>query len=144
MADLSITVRSVTGTLQVARVRDHVVICDLPEGSGTDLGPTPSEIFLTAMADCVAMVTCGFCRARGISPEGLEVTVEADRAKDEKGVGYWGNIRLKIKLPAGFPEDRAKALLRYLHGGCPVTATIGRSSVDYEVMTPAEALCQNG
>ena len=144
MADLSVTVRNVTGTLQVARIRDHVVLCDLPGDHGTDLAPTPSELFLMAMADCVAMVACGYCRVRGIPHEGLTVTVEADRAKDEKGVGYWGNIRLRVELPQDLPPERVKALLRYLKSGCPVTATISRSSVEYDVATPAETMCQNG
>ncbi len=144
MADISITVRNVTGTLQAARIRDHVLLCDLPEGSGTDLAPTPSEIFLAAMADCVAMVVSGYCRARGIPHEGLTVTIEADRLRDDKGVGYWGNLRIRVKLPEGVSEDRVNAVLRVIKSGCPVTATISRATVDYEVTTAAEAICQNG
>jgi len=144
MADLSVTVKNVAGTVQAARIRDHVVICDLPEPNGTDLGPTPSEAFLASLAQCVAMVVSGYCRARGIPHDGLSVTITADRVKDEKGVGYWGNLQIHVRLPEGVSEDRVNAVLRVIKSGCPVTATISRASVEYEVSTAAEAICQNG
>lgn len=89
------------------KVRDHELTTDLPpEKGGEDLGPTPPELLLAALASCSGIFAKLFADREGISPGGIEVTVEADTLQSPLRLG---NFRVRVRFP-GLPEDkRAKA-----------------------------------
>ncbi|MCD6351956.1 MAG: OsmC family protein [Armatimonadetes bacterium] len=125
MPDLTVTAQLVGKTLMAARVRDHVVLSDIPEGGGgTDLGPTPSEIFLASLAQCFGMVVAVHCLSRGLDLcEGMKVTVSADSAEEDGG-HYWTNIKIEVHFPRPVDERRVKAILRHARQHCAVRRTI--------------------
>jgi uncharacterized OsmC-like protein len=127
MPDVVITARPVSQTMMVADIRGHKVIAELlPEMGGTGTAPVSHELFLASLAQCFGLVTLVHCRTRGISCEGMTVTVSADEARDEDGSRYWKNISLHVHLPEGIDEERAKAILRHAKLSCSVRGTIVR------------------
>jgi ribosomal protein S12 methylthiotransferase accessory factor len=111
----------------VADIRGHKVVGEVPPSlGGTDTAPAPPELFLASLAQCFGLVATLHCQSRGISSEGLSVTVSADKAKDEDGSEYWTNIALHVHLPEGIDEERAKAILRHAQLACSVRGTLVR------------------
>ncbi len=69
-----IVVLHASGDRFVAQVRDHVVVVDQPrDAGGDDVGPTPTELFVTALATCVAFYAERFLRRHRLPVEGLRV-----------------------------------------------------------------------
>ena len=69
-----IVVLHATGDRFVAEIRDHVVVIDQPtEAGGDDVGPTPTELFVTGLASCVAFYAERFLRRHRLPLEGLRV-----------------------------------------------------------------------
>ncbi|WP_443333768.1 OsmC family protein [Streptomyces sp. CB02923] len=77
-----IEVRHNGGETYAAGVLDHKVIVDQPVPAGGDApGPTPVELFVTALATCVAYYAGSFLKRHGLAREGLRVFAEFDMAK---------------------------------------------------------------
>lgn len=105
-----VEVRHQRGDLFLVQVRDHVVMADQPEsGGGTDLGPTPTELFVAGLAACVAFYAGRFLRRHGVAAEGLRVDCDYSMAERPSRVG---SVDLRIVPPDGLPEERREALLR--------------------------------
>jgi putative redox protein len=80
-----------------------------PQGGGENSAPTPFATFLASIGTCAGIYVLGFCRQRGISPEGihLEQRLEADPF-----TGMVNKVLLDIHLPPEFPERYATAVVR--------------------------------
>ena len=80
-----------------------------PHAGGEASAPTPFATFLASIGACAGIYVLGFCRARGLSAEGIEIvqTMDADRA-----TGMVTAIHLAIHVPAAFPEKYHGALIR--------------------------------
>ena len=127
MADLTVTAKLVGPTIMAARIRDHVVLADIPAAmGGTDIAPLPPEIFLASLAQCFGMVAALHCRSREIPCQGLEVTVTADKAKDDDGSEYWTNIKMHARIPGDLDRQRLEAMGRHAKLLCSVRGTIIR------------------
>lgn len=62
-----------------ALVQGHTVVMDVPERvGGTDEGPNPKPLILTALAGCTAMEVVGLLRKAGKVLTGLEVRVNGE------------------------------------------------------------------
>ena len=106
------------GTLTVAHegddhftvaVRGHVLHVDQPvEDHGSDLGPTPVDLFVSALASCVAHYARRYLRRHELPTEGLRVDASWESVSSPSRVGW---IRLVITLPDGVPDERRKPLL---------------------------------
>jgi putative redox protein len=70
----SIVVLHASGDRFVAQIRDHVVVTDQPrEAGGDDVGPTPTELFVTSLASCVGFYAERFLRRHRLPVDGLRV-----------------------------------------------------------------------
>ena len=80
-----------------------------PHAGGEGSAPTPFATFLASIGACAGTYVLAFCRARGLSTEGIEIvqTMDTDRAR-----GMVTAIHLDIQVPAGFPEKYHEALIR--------------------------------
>lgn len=92
------------------RVRRHRLVVDQPVADGgSDLGPTPTELFVAGLAACVAFYAGRFLARHGLGPEGLRVeagfTMSADRPARVDAV------TLRLVTPRPLPEQRRRALL---------------------------------
>jgi putative redox protein len=104
----SIHVRHKVDDLFEIVVRDHHLHVDQPlEDGGSDLAPTPTELFVTSLATCVAFYARRFLARHGL-PDGLQVRAGFAMAEHPARVGA---ISLALHLPDGVPGDRRAALL---------------------------------
>lgn len=104
-----IRVRHLEGDRFHVRVGGHALVVDQPdEAGGTDAGPTPTELFAASLAGCVGFYAERFLRRHGLPMAGL--AVDADFAMSEDRPARVASIRLSLRLPWGFPSERAEAL----------------------------------
>lgn len=95
---------------------DTVVHSDQSREHGGDgSAPEPFELFLASLATCAGIYVLGFCQARGIPTDGIELVQHATF----DGEGRLNEVRLTIKLPATFPEKYVGAV-RAAAAGCKV------------------------
>ncbi len=90
--------------------RGHVLLTDQPASAGgEDAAPTPTELFVAALASCVAFYAGRYLVRHGLERHGLRVTAEFVLAADRPA--RVGAIRLRILVPGGIPAERRAALL---------------------------------
>jgi putative redox protein len=69
------------GTKFEVSARGHKVVSDQPvSNGGGDQGMTPPEFLLASLAACAGHYAAQYLKARGLSTEGLEVRVQAEKA----------------------------------------------------------------
>lgn len=124
-----IEVRHQHGDRFLVRVRDHTFTVDQPvEAGGDDIGPTPTELFVTGLASCVGFYAERFLRRHEIDPQGLAVDCDYEMAPDRPA--RVASIQLRVILPDGFPDERRTALER----------VVAHCTVHNSLRTPPEVL----
>lgn len=104
-----VQVRHLEGDRFEITVRQHTLMVDQPVGDGgRDTAPTPTEMFLAALASCVAYYARRFLERHDLCAEGLSVAAAYEMGTRPPRVA---DVRLRITVPAGLPEDRRAALL---------------------------------
>jgi uncharacterized OsmC-like protein len=89
--------------------RGHRVICDQPlDNGGDDAGMTPPELLLASLATCAGYYAMEYLKARGLSGEGLEVHVRAEKAKQPARLG---SFAIDVMAP-GLEERHEAPMLR--------------------------------
>jgi putative redox protein len=108
--DGNITVAPLAGHAYEVTVRGHRLVVDQPaEARGTELGPQPLELFVAALAACVATFAGSYLARNGIDTHGLRVRCSYDLAPDRPT--RVGSVRIAIELPDGVPPERRGPLL---------------------------------
>lgn len=87
-------------------------------GEGT--APEPFDLFLASLATCAGIYVLGFCQARGIPTEGIEVV---QRHCFDEPAHRLERVELEIILPREFPEKYRSAVERAA-AGCKVKKTL--------------------
>lgn len=124
VADLII--RYEGGDRLVAKIRGHEVVLDQPVADGgQDAGPTPTEMFVAALAGCVGFYAQRYLHRHELATAGLAVGCAFEMAERPARVG---EIRLRVVLPAGFPDER-QAGLQAVVEHCTVHNSITRAPV---------------
>jgi putative redox protein len=104
-----------------ARFGEHLVRTDQPaEHGGSGAFPEPFDLFLASLATCAGAYVLGFCLARGISTDGIEI-VQRARFADE--THRLEGVELELSLPVTFPEKYRDAIVRAAEG-CKVKKTL--------------------
>lgn len=104
-----------------ARVGSYVVHTDQPpELGGEGSAAAPFDLFLASLATCAGLYVLGFCRARGLSVEGITLR---QRAEVDEKTKLPARIQLELTLPASFPDIYRAAVVRAAEG-CKVKKTI--------------------
>jgi uncharacterized OsmC-like protein len=100
MADL--VVRYEGGDRLSVAVRGHSMTVDqrIADG-GEDVGPTPTELFVSGLAACVGFYAQRFMRRHALDPAGLVVACDFDFS--EGGPARVSQIRVAVTAP-GLPE----------------------------------------
>ena len=98
------------GGLRVdARLKDQVIKTDQPQRAGGDgSAPSPFELFLGSIATCAGIYALGFCNAKGISTEGMGITMDLEKSPE---TGMISKVSLDLKLPEGFPDKYKAAII---------------------------------
>ncbi len=111
------------------RVRNFDLIIDHPiEQKGTDLGPTPSEALLVALAGCFTGTLVPIARAMGISIE--SVSLRASAVKGEKEYESLRSIDIWVRtVPEIKDRDRFRRLLEQTKRNCTISNTLAHSPI---------------
>ena len=114
----------------VVAIRNHrVAVDELPAVGGEDTGPTPHDLYDSALAACKALTMVWYANRKQIPLEDVAVTVERDD-KDERT----GTYRLRASLTLGGPiSDAQREELRSVAAKCPVHKLM--TQVTTEVVT---------
>jgi uncharacterized OsmC-like protein len=105
----TISVRHIDGDRFEVAVRQHVLLVDQPlDGGGGDTAPTPTELFVSSLAACIAFYARRFLARHELPTDGL--TVEAAYSFGARPARV-SEIGISLGVPDGVPEDRLAALL---------------------------------
>jgi len=96
-----------------------------PDGGGEGSAPTPFDTFLASFGTCAGIFVLGFCRQRGIDPNGIRLHQRGDY---DPATGLVQTLHLDIQLPASFPEKYKAAVIRAAEQ-CKVRRTLDRPPV---------------
>ena len=111
------------------QIRDHELIVD--EGAsngGEDAGPTPHDLYDSALGACKALTVLWYAKRKGMAVENIEVVVERDAAEEAKGV-----YRLKTLLSVtGDLSDEQRASLLNVAGKCPLHKLMTQVTTEIE------------
>jgi putative redox protein len=118
------TPMSITITRDRARKMKHTVavrghrfaIDEPPANGGEDLGPTPHDLYDSALGACKAMTVLWYANRKGIPLEDIRVEVERDDSAERQGM-YRLTARLHL---SGALTDAQRQELFTVAGKCPV------------------------
>jgi len=130
-ASPEVVVRGTGGGLaQSIRVRKHELSSDEPVSSGgTDTGPTPYDLLLSALGSCTSMTIGLYARRKGWVVAGIEVRLRhskiyaADCAECEKRDGLIDRIERDIVISGDLSAEQRAKLLE-IADKCPVHRTL--------------------
>jgi putative redox protein len=80
-----------------------------PLHGGDGSAPEPFELFLASLAACAGVYVLGFCQARSIATDGIEIVQHHDFDLDTKRLA---RVRIDISVPKDFPAQYVVALER--------------------------------
>lgn len=101
---------SFTGGVRVdASMNGHTIHTDQPEPLGGNTAMSPFDVFLSSIGACMGFYALRFCQQRGISAEGLALTLEPQQGGDGKHVD---TLKVDLQLPDDFPEKYVEAIRR--------------------------------
>jgi putative redox protein len=119
------------GKVVTAHTQGHSIKTDQPvDNGGGNSAPTPYDLFLASIGTCAGIYVKSFCDNRNIPTEGIKIIQSYEWNKE---TGLPVNIKLDIKLPAGFPE-KYKAPLIHAADLCKVKKTMANPPV-FEIIT---------
>ncbi|NLV24462.1 MAG: osmotically inducible protein OsmC [Deltaproteobacteria bacterium] len=75
---------------------------------GENSAPTPFDLFLASLGTCTGFFAWRFCQERGLSTDGLRVTLETEK---DAQMHRLTRISIVIHLPAGFPDKYRQAIV---------------------------------
>ena len=114
-------------------VRQHVLTVDEPAANGgEDSGPTPHDLYDSALGACKALTMLWYARRRQIPLEDVEVGVERDDSEERQGV-Y--RLRVTLALTGPLTEAQRQELLN-VASKCPVHRLM--TQVTTEIKTELE------
>ncbi len=131
------------------KVRDVESIIDEPkERGGTNLGPSPTETLLAALASCTNVVTHRLAEKNGVVIEAMNVDVEA--LFDRRGAAViepvdipFPEIKMTITMTAAGDDAAIAKIQSELGNYCPIEKTLENAGTKVEkiwnVTAPAAA-----
>lgn len=107
-------------------MRGHTITVDQPQDAGgTDIGPTPTELFVASLASCVAFYARRYFARHEVDPGELSVHATYEMTTKPPRVG---EIEISVHVPADLPAARREALL----------AVVNHCTVHNSLTTPPE------
>lgn len=107
----------------------HTVPMDTAvEKGGNASGPSPMELMLLSLGGCTGMDVVAFLKKRRVEPEGVEIEIEAERAKEHPQVFTKATILYKFKGEGIKESDVKWAVELSQHKYCSVTAMFSKTA----------------
>ena len=133
---MEITVQHLGEVKFEVEARGHRVVCDQPlENAGSDAGMSPPEFLLASLATCAAYYAVQYLRTRSLSPEGLRVTVAAEKALQPARLGAF---RIEVAVPALEPRHES-GILRAVKACLIHNTLLNAPQIEIAVETAVEA-----
>ncbi len=85
-------------------------------GGGDGTAPAPFDLFMASLGTCAGIYVLGFCRQRGLSTEGIEISQKMEFNPVTRLVD---KVNIEIGLPESFPAKYRNAVA-YAAGLCAV------------------------
>ncbi len=98
------------------------------EKGGGNAGPSPMDLMLISLGGCTGMDVVAFLKKRRVEPEGLEIEIEAERAKEHPQVFTKATILYKIKGENVKESDVKWAVELSQNKYCSVTAMFSKTA----------------
>lgn len=117
-------------------INGHTLIIDQPEAArGSNLGATPLETFLFAIAGCVGTIGRIVAMQRKLDLRGMQVQVEGDynpagllgKPTDDR-IGFQ-QIRISASIDADWSDEEKKTFLDEVCHRCPLHDNVSLESV---------------
>ena len=128
---MNITVtRDLSGSMKHRiRVREHELIADEgPANGGEDAGPTPHDLYDSAIGACKALTMLWYARRKQIPVQEIEVEVERDDSEERNGT-----YRLKTLVTLGGDlTDAQRTELVNVAKKCPVHKLMTQITTEIE------------
>ena len=127
----TITADLTSGYRVELRAGDHLWYADEPTDlGGTDTGPTPYELLLSAVGACTAITVSMYCQRKGWDLHSVSARYEIDKVHaddcadcEDDSSGYIERVRSEIFIEGTFDEAQ-RARLSDIARKCPVHKTI--------------------
>jgi uncharacterized OsmC-like protein len=121
----TLVVRPLGGDRYAVQVRGHELLVDQPtDAGGTDIGPTPVELFAASLASCVAHYAGGFLARHGVCRDGLRVDMSWQMSAGRPA--RVASVALLMTPPPALPRERLPALLAVARA-CTVHNSLDRA-----------------
>ena len=119
------------------KVGQHSFVVDEPEANGgDDSGPTPHDLYDSALGACKALTMLWYARRKNMPLEDIEVRVERDDSEERKGV-Y--RLRSTLALSGPLSEAQRQELLS-VASKCPVHKLMTQATTEVTTeLLPAAA-----
>jgi putative redox protein len=109
------------------QVRQHHFAVDEPEAQGgEDLGPTPHDLYDSALGACKALTTLWYARRKQMPLEDIRVSVARDDSQERAGI-YRLQVTLDLRGPLT-PAQREE--LRAVADKCPLHKLMTRATTE--------------
>jgi len=109
MSKSTIAIRSLGSEALEVTIRGHRLILDQPAGQGgADLGPTPTELFVAALAACSVHYSRAYLRRHDHEDVGAECGFRMSEGAPHRVA----EIDITLELPDNLDEQRLSSALR--------------------------------
>jgi putative redox protein len=128
---MSITVtRDKSGLMKHrVQVREHTFTADVSiEEGGEDAGPSPHDLYDSALGACKALTMLWYAKRKNIPVENIEVTIERDNSQEAKGT-Y--KLKALVSLTGDLTEQQREDLLK-VAGKCPIHKLMTQVTTEIE------------
>jgi uncharacterized OsmC-like protein len=141
---VDVVVRSLDGLAQSIEIGHHRLTADEPiAAGGTDTGPNPYELLLSALGACTAITVRLYAQRKGWPLEAVEVALHHERihaedcANCETQDGYLDKITKDITFVG--PLDASQRLrLAEISERCPVHRTLQHEVIIEQRLEPGD------
>jgi len=106
---------------------NHRLVMDQPKNAaGQDLGPTPLEAILAAVAGCFGTIGRFIAHQQKVELRGMRFEIEADYdpagllGRDAEVRPGFQELRIKVEIDAELSREEKQALLEQIEKRCPV------------------------
>lgn len=125
-------VRDLSGQMKhQVHVREHTLVADVDAATGgEDAGPSPHDLYDSALGACKALTMLVYAKRKNIPVENIEVTIERDGSEESRGV-----YRLKalVAFTGDITDAQRDDLLR-IAGKCPIHKLMTQVTTEIETV----------
>jgi putative redox protein len=126
-----ITAKLTSGmVVQLSNGRHEWTADEPPSAGGSDTGPDPYELLLSALAACTCVTIAGYCRHKGMTLNSVSASFDFSRVHakdcedcDKPETGFIEQIVSQVHIDGDFDESQKKRLAQ-IATRCPVHKTL--------------------